>query len=204
MLLYKDKEGSSICIIKWVSEVPAWCQALYHSKTRAQQYMASRVALSKILKTHDLSLGPQDIQIINHHNLKAHPHLLISLSHTKNSWAVGMVSHEKLQVGIGIDLELTSRVVKPETQKFFVNKKDSFESLLSLWSQKEACFKALSPFVGPEVLNKTFILKDIRIENGRFGLQKDHHILGKVQSEKKIINGQELLMSKAFLTKRPC
>ena len=113
----------------------------------------------------------QRTQLTPDYRLQYFPHLLVSLSHTKNYGAAVVkqllphppsqtspLTQAKPRQGIGIDLEIASRIVRPEITTHISNHRDNLQSLktnplfsntippLSLitWCLKEAAFKALA------------------------------------------------------------
>ena len=130
----------------------------------------------------------QRTRITSDYHLQHFPEILLSLSHSKNYGAAVIRKVEvnnykdrdpnqtlstKITPGIGIDLELASRRVRPEIITHIQNPRDNFKSLpsiscgtltsieaisvsrehltaLMIWCLKEACFKALAA-QNPEV-----------------------------------------------------
>ena len=146
---------------------------------RAIQYYTSRKALLWCLAQQGIPAQIEHLDIVNHHHLANYPQILVSLAHT-DCYGAAVIGQQHEYRSLGIDIELQSRLLKPETQKMFVNRDDDFDQLLPLWCQKEAAFKALSPLVPEMNLTKPLVLKDIWICNERFGLIPDQEI-GKVK-----------------------
>lgn len=134
---------------------------------KQRNFYISRHAILKALNREDLDIN--DLDIVNHSYLKRFPSILVSLSHTKD-YAVALIhdnNSEKTKLkSIGVDFELSNREVKADVLKYIGHIKDSEYSPLELWVIKEACFKALSPIYGTE------LMKEIWINNGEFGLKE--------------------------------
>jgi phosphopantetheinyl transferase (holo-ACP synthase) len=158
----------------------------------------SREALSTILNRNgyevlDLSA---DLELVNYHNLKKFPDLLVSLSHTKGAGAA-VVASKEYYVSLGIDIEWCARVMKKEAERFFRNSQDSiYENNLELWTMKEAAFKALSPLGFPGVL----VLSKIIIQNGRFWTDELPERKGEVTTSVKSFDNKKLCVSIALIT----
>ena len=203
MLLNKDNLPALKSLIHWKNEAPKWCTNIFAAPLRARQHASSRKALVEILKTKNIVIDISTIDIENNHNIKGHPDQLCSLSHTKDGWAVGLIAESEDIFGVGIDLEFVKRSFNPETKKLFVNAEDVYKDLLSLWCQKEAAFKAISPLLTNQILDKVFVLKDIFIRDNQFGLVKDGKILGYLDTEIVSKEDQEFLITSAFVTLKP-
>lgn len=145
-------------------------------KDMTWDYFLSRTALSKLT---GLSITKQEIH--KHLYLEQNPKLKVSLTHTKGAAAAIVTSNPDI-ASVGIDLENINRIVKAGHKKFFVNKLDEFHSLLHLWTQKEAAFKAISPLIGSTIsYNKVFVLTDIWVQKNRFGLKGQSQALGQLE-----------------------
>lgn len=128
-------------------------------------YFLSRTALSLLT-----NIPFDKLEIHNHLHILNRPELLVSISHTKGM-AIAAACEDVMVKSIGIDIENTNRIIKDGYEKFFVNPHDSYTDLLTLWCEKEAVFKAVSPFI--HIINKditTFVLKDIWIKKHHFGI----------------------------------
>lgn len=129
-------------------------------------------------------LSEADLEVVNYCQLKNFPEILVSFSHTKE-WALSAWAQAGAQcLSIGVDLELQTRPIQPESQRFFLREQDDFHhgddyGLLAWWCMKEACFKALWPYRPKS--DKQLLLKDIWIRGEHFGYQADPRILGRVK-----------------------
>lgn len=138
---------------------------------RSREIFLSRSALKLALQ--DLTPDFKDISlneliIENHHHLKNHPNILVSLAHTKN-YAVAVISDQPNYLSIGIDLELIARNIKNGIHKYIDHSFDNKFDLLELWAIKEACFKAAWPKFN-SIKNDNLVLKDIWVQNSKFGI----------------------------------
>jgi phosphopantetheinyl transferase (holo-ACP synthase) len=203
MLVKKDNLQGDYCLFHWKDEAPDWCLDIFPAPLRARQHASSRQALAELLNSKNISLDSDRIEIINYHNIKGFPDQLCSLSHTKDGWAVALINNHEKVLAVGIDLEFANRSFKSETKKLFVNDQDNHQELLKLWCQKEAAFKAIFPLLTRDILNKAFVLKDIFIKNNKFGLLKDGIILGFLDSEIVKHQGEEFLITTAFVSIKP-
>ena len=82
--------------------------------------------------------------------LNSHTPLHSSIAHTQGMGVLMISSH-----AVGVDVENTHRVSEPIAKR--VAKPGEYEaapSAASLWTAKEACFKALRPFSQPSVLSE--------------------------------------------------
>jgi len=143
----------------------------------------------------------ENLTIIGHTYLENHPKITVSLSHSRKVGAAMLASRDKYP-SVGIDLEFLDRKVANGAEKFFINEEDGvevWEDSLRTWTMKEAAFKALSPFIAKFNWPKVLVLKDIWIKEGAFGLLGSSDILGSVSSENRDLNGQEVIVSFAFL-----
>ncbi len=100
---------------------------------------------------------------------------LISLSHTPGTAIV--VGAEKMQnrIGIGVDLEISSRAISPRTAKAFVFPEDQrcspHLSALQIWVIKEACYKA-NPMNQSTVISDYLISQSDGIDHGKLVCSK--------------------------------
>ncbi len=154
-ILIFNAEGSTFCLHG--SE--------HFSAIRKSHWQNSRLALTRCLiemkyLDSDKEVTSEDIEISEHHHLKKYPDLLVSLSHTREVAAAILAQKSKDLLGVGIDIEKSDRLVKPELLDKFQNDRDEGLDPLELWCAKEAAFKASSYFWKKE---KTFVLKDIGV-----------------------------------------
>ncbi len=140
-------------------------------------FINSRTALKNLLKlvgedVFDLKI---DLHLTNYRELTNFPLYYTSLSHTKDLGAAVLALKTEVR-GIGIDIEWSTRIIKPGAEKFFVNQADNHSlSPIETWTAKEAAFKALSP------LNSypgTLVLSKIIIQNSNFFTLEQPEIIG--------------------------
>ena len=170
-----------------------------HASLNSDSFTNSRTALAKLLRVQGYQIADfkKDLELINYQTLPLYPDYLTSLSHTRGAGAA-LLAKKKDYHSLGIDIEWSDRIMKPESQKFFRHKLDmTTENLLELWTMKEAAFKALSPLGHPEVL----VLSKIVIQNGKFWTLERQDIIGSIETFKFQINNRELCLSLAFIAK---
>lgn len=140
------------------------------------------------------------LEISNHYNLKDHPSIAVSLSHTQNIGAALLASIDKFP-SVGVDIELRDRLITPGAQKYFLNETDSVgKDFLMIWTQKEAAFKALSPVIGQFDFKEVLLLKHIWLRGDSFGLINNSNALGKILTLEGTLEEKKLVISLAFLT----
>lgn len=140
-----------------------------------------------------------ELEIANNYNLKQYPGIAASLSHTKNIGAALLASIEKYP-SVGIDIELRDRKVTEGAQKYFFNEHDRPQSdPLTIWTKKEAAFKALSPLISKFRWKKELLLKHIWIKGDKFGLMGRKRVLGKIINLERNLGNRTVLISLAFL-----
>lgn len=131
---------------------------------RQREWQSSRWALYLGLK----ELCPQldlrtsgDFEITRHHCLKKAPHILVGLSHTGDYGAAVVALNSKAR-GVGIDIEEQDRPVSPKSLRYYRTSRDEPLAPLTLWTAKEAAYKALSPL-------EDLSFRDLWVSNSRFG-----------------------------------
>ena len=163
------------------------------SETIKNLSLAKEAAIRHVVK----KLNPQIPELntaYNHHHLIDSPQLLLSISHTKNLLLV-IVADSSNYKSIGVDLEYADRKISPRTSKYFVNKRDQVKTLLKLWTEKEAAFKACAP-----LNDQITLLKQISIRNDQFSAETEYPLHGSVSSIKVVIEERELIISLATLS----
>ncbi|MEI8346226.1 MAG: hypothetical protein WCG27_02080 [Pseudomonadota bacterium] len=166
------------------------------------RFYVSRQALKECLMEmalEDHFLTWADLEITGHHHLKKRADLLVSLSHT-GPYGAAVVAVEKPILSVGIDVELLKRSCPTTTAKFFVNEMDNAinSDLLSLWSAKEAAYKAIDPLLLGEMT-----LKKIWIRGNQFGLFPALTLLGEVIRQEHQLEGETILVTLAKLLRMP-
>lgn len=189
----------------WTDKAPSWALAHFEKDLRARQHASSRMAISLLLqKDFNIDLPPEEIEIVDHQFIKGFPELKVSLSHTKDAWALATISNHQDVLGLGVDLEFTDREIKKGIEKLYINEEDFWqEEPLQLWCFKEAAFKAISPLLESDVLNKTFVLKDIIVEGDEFLLKGMDQVLGNFEQYQIKVEEQEFLITEAYLKRLP-
>ena len=109
---------------------------------RAHDFALSRGALQLCLAEQGITLPIKDLILENYCTVKGQDSLTISLSHTSD-WGAAVVVPKRQYVSIGIDIEPLSRGVKPSILERISHAEDHALPGLTLWSVKEASFKAL-------------------------------------------------------------
>lgn len=168
-------------------------QGLSPSQTIKNLGLAKEAAIRYVVKKLNPKI-PELSTAYNHHHLIDSPQLLLSISHTKNLLLV-IIADSNDYKSIGVDLEYADRKIQPGTSKYFINKIDQVKTLLKLWTEKEAAFKACSP-----LSDEITLLKQISIRNGQFSAGTEHPLHGSVTSMKVVIEEQELIISLATLS----
>ena len=106
----------------------------------------------------------QTSELQNHDYFDLKPDWKVSLSHAPEAGCVCGIKGDKV-LGIGVDLEKQSRNIPHKSRKFFKNFKDQSDlDLLTLWTKKEAAFKAYAPHH-----SKLKILNHLWIQGNAFG-----------------------------------
>lgn len=186
-------------------EIPQIIQDKFASKARAQEYYISRLALFDCLKqkkTVALRTNAEDLRIVNNLYLELFPEILASISHTQNFGAAVIADCNKYR-SIGIDIELKSRTINPQVEKYFINQSDSLEDQQDIffsWIKKEAAFKAVSPLHTQFTKKSKLILKDIWLNNSQFGIVGKNNPIGTTSTLTKTIEKQEIVIALAFIT----
>lgn len=175
--------------------IPQKIQMLFSHPGRQASYYATRKALKLALLKQGISvLDWEDLQINKHHHLEKYPDVLVSLSDTEKI-GCAFIASEKLHRSIGVDIELCDRKMKDSVLKFFINADDKYSDPLQLWTQKEAAFKAISPFCHEQELN----LKMIAVKDHTFVLKGSPDLTGTLSIEKVLFENKELWVTKAYL-----
>lgn len=142
----------------------------------------SRPALKKAIEGFLGQTVSTEITIKDHLHLDKFPHILVSLSHTKNIGAALLGNSPEL-LSIGLDLEVASRLVEERAKKFFFNDNDAPLSLLELWCLKEAVFKALDPVKEQFKLNGPILFTNLIVGPDQWR-HADSEIFGECRLEK--------------------
>ena len=93
-----------------------------NNEHRAREFYNSREALRECLQEiqpHMSWHSYEEMEVEEHHHLKEYPHILVSLSHSKD-WAIAVATERLEYRSLGIDIELKDRDINPKTKKFFM------------------------------------------------------------------------------------
>lgn len=149
------------------------------SEIRKIHYQNSRQALYECLLLKGIiNPSEDDLKVSHHHTLEKHNNTLVSIAHTRGGACAVIGEKSSTLLGVGIDCESLERNIRHEILDKFSDEADQAKTNLHLWCSKEAAFKASSYFWRQE---KTFILKDIRINHNRFEIpdllwgELEHH-----------------------------
>ena len=171
-------------------------------KVKKDLFILTRVALQNCLKMVDQTTNwPIDkIEIQNHQHLLGHQHVLSSISHTKNL-GIALIDCTQKYLSVGIDIEYKNRPLDPSSKKYFINHMDKTEyNYLSIWTIKEAAYKAIWPLRHIYYENQKILLKHIWInDNQEFGLIGQSDILGHFTSSIIEANKKDIILSMAYL-----
>ena len=110
--------------------------------SRIQGFCLGREALRKCLKVLGLEVSITQLILENYKGLKKFPDLNLSISHTKE-FGAAIVASKNQTVSVGIDVEPTSRLVKPAILERISHPEDAPLEPIIMWALKEATFKAL-------------------------------------------------------------
>lgn len=159
----------------------------------------SRNALKNLLVKENQNVSDlrSDLVLENFQRLTHYPDYLTSISHTKGAGAAVLALKENYH-SLGIDIEWSERNLKTEAQRFYRHNEDVYNvSELTLWTMKEAAFKALSPLGFPGVL----VLSKIIIQDLKFWTKERPEIVGELKLEKLPYVQRELLIALACVKK---
>jgi phosphopantetheinyl transferase (holo-ACP synthase) len=109
---------------------------------REHGFCLSREALRLCLGERGTQLAISELVLEKYSAVKGHPTLTISLSHT-TEWGAAVVGETQDFISVGIDIEPMERIVKPAILERISHPEDINLNPLSVWSLKEAAFKAL-------------------------------------------------------------
>lgn len=127
---------------------------------RIREWALARLSLKRAL----MELGYEletTAGLQGHQLISTFPHLRYSLSHT-DGFAGAWVRESK--EGLGLDIELVDREVKPGIREKLLHPDDGEFSTLELWAGKEAAYKCLPE----EIQNKIWLSRIALPEKGVF------------------------------------
>ena len=159
---------------------------------RQQGYLNCRMAMAECyLKLTGKNLS--SFQIQDHHSLEQDPAVLISLSHTSKFAVCWMALANQEVQGLGVDIELSDRVVTDKILEFIAHSCDSRERRPSLeyWCMKEASFKS---FTCLKKERRPKGLRDVWVQRNQFGSAANNS-LGDIQVNRHQQGEQELVIA---------
>lgn len=109
---------------------------------RIMGFLLSREALKDALKNMGKDLTPGQLFLEDYSTIRGLPQFTISLSHTPLCGAA-LVSERKFFRSLGIDIEMSERLVKDSIIERISHPEDLKLRNIELWCLKEAVFKAL-------------------------------------------------------------
>lgn len=130
------------------SEEDSWKQLVTESlgvdvhPKRALGFCLAREALRECLSTLNIHLGVKDLVLKGHSEVQGVEEIQVSLTHSSD-WGAAVLARSSEIISVGIDLEPLSREVKPLILARVSHPEDLDLSPLSIWTLKEAAFKAL-------------------------------------------------------------
>jgi len=127
--------------LQWKSLVENVLGADVHPQ-RAHDFSLSRGALQLCLAKHGLNLEIQDLLLEDFCMVRGQDFLTVSLSHSSD-WGAAAVGPNREYVSVGIDIEPLNRNVKALILERISHPQDESLEALTIWSVKEASFKAL-------------------------------------------------------------
>ena len=130
-------------------------------------YLARKALLLAAKEGYKIQPLFKNAHIINHHYIANNPQKITSLAHTDDCGVAVVTSLDDYR-SVGIDIELTNRVIPKNSQRYFKTSKDSDQwSDLQLWVLKEACFKCIQPLWKRLHFNSNMVLNDIAVNLSR-------------------------------------
>lgn len=164
---------SDLVILKW-DEAPhdirdAWYAVASKRmsdvhENRKKEWALARTALAICLSHHQITLDPHHTVFKNHHEMTHLPHWRFSLSHTKDRASAWLLPKNECR-GMGVDIELKNRPVPANVKTRLSHPADEISDPLTLWSLKEAAYKAL-----PSLAQENIWLNRIIIRQNQFEL----------------------------------
>ena len=176
------------------------------SLKRLKEVFFSRQALLEGLQSLGIDTKIESLQIHQYHFLEHFPDYLVSISHNPRVYMAALALKKNF-FSIGIDIEFINRSISSGAEKFFVSNLDASRfNFLELWVMKEACYKALTPYMAlHDKYKKNFTLKEIWInQNLEFGISSSQKNIGEVYLETIIIEGKEYLLAKSYILDSTC
>jgi phosphopantetheinyl transferase (holo-ACP synthase) len=157
---------------------------------RVHGFCLSREALRLCLGERDNHLAITDLVLEKYSAVKGHPSLTISLSHTPE-WGAAVVGEVKDFISVGIDIEPMGRIVKPAIVERISHPEDINFNPLSVWSLKEAAFKAL---MNTQKFPNPVEFSSLKISQGEWT-----HAPSQIQGEWKLEEAHGLVVALAWI-----
>ncbi len=163
------------------------------------QKEVSRIAICNLLQEKKINADPSKLSIYNHHYFVDYPEIVVSLAHCPTHVAAVIANKEDI-FSIGIDIENSQRKISKDVIKRIANPFDqnidltSNSLMLSLWTKKEAAFKALFPVKNLFDCDFLKVLSHIWVCNDTFGIM-DKKIIGQIHS----VTNEQNIVSIAFI-----
>jgi 4'-phosphopantetheinyl transferase EntD len=126
---------------------------------RQMEWALGRVAWEVSMRQHGRPTS--HVEWVGHQQI-AHSPVRFSISHTAG-WAGAWITTFD---GVGLDIELRSRMVSPEIERRIHHARDMALTPLELWTVKEAVYKSL-----PRELQEKIWLNSIAVTDGEFEAQ---------------------------------
>lgn len=157
---------------------PDWEVLAQHSlpidahQSRKKGFLLSRQALKNALAQVGKKISTLDLILNGYSDLQNVPDVTASISHTSGAGAAAVADRKSL-LSLGIDIELTNRVVKNSIFERISNPGDISLEPIKIWTAKEAAFKAimngqrlnsLIEFSSIQILDNTWHHKDSGLE----------------------------------------
>lgn len=128
---------------------------------RKRGYFLAREAMRSLFRNEGIDVPINELRLVQHKELIAHPDYTISLSHTP-TWGAAILGNKKTYRSIGVDIESQTRIVKEMIKERIAHPEDIKLTNLELWCLKEASFKAI---MNTGLFDRPFEFSDIQISS---------------------------------------
>lgn len=175
---------------------PGWdklIQKLYPNdihKNLKQETLLSRQALLLACEELGIKLEIEDLILKGYSEIIKLPQYTISLSHTKNCGAA-MVADKKSFLSVGIDIELSARVVGQNIHQRIGHPEDLNLPSIEIWCLKEAAFKAM---MNSGKFEKPQEFSSIKVSDKCWS-----HSASGIEGEWELETSHEFIIARAFL-----
>lgn len=157
---------------------------------RVKGFCLSREALKQCLAERGIHISIPDLLLESFAAVKGQDSLTISLSHTPE-WGAAVIGEAKNFISVGIDIEPLERIVKPMILERISHPDDLNLSPLSLWTLKEASFKAT---MNTGKFEHSVEFSSLKISEGKWT-----HVPSQLQGEWKLEEQQGLIVALAWI-----